>query len=281
SVTTANQPLITTVGTLINLTVANSINAANLTISGTTTTGVLSTALANITNISGLQSLNVAGAIDAASISASVTTANQPLITTVGTLINLTVANSIIAENITVSGTLTANSLSITDGSILGGNLSVAGNITSAAISSSNGYMDALKVSTTISANTLTAINVTVSNLTNFSDLRFKKNISNLSSSLSGILSLRPVSYNWRNPAFGTNRQVGFIAQDVRKIFPDLVAEDKNGNLSVNYSGMVSPMVKAMQEQQKQIEDLKKQNSELQQRLDKIEQMLKKFSLKK
>jgi type II secretory pathway component PulM len=95
---------------------------------------------------------------------------------------------------------------------------------------------------------------------------------------LAKILSLRPVSYNWINPAYGSGRQTGFIAQEVQKVFPEFVAADKTGQLSLNYSAMVSPVVKSIQEQQEQIDLLKKQNAELQQRLDKLEQLLKKVA---
>jgi hypothetical protein len=60
SITTANQPNITNVGTLTNLNVSNNINTANLTATGIVNAGTLSSALANITAISGLQDLNVA-----------------------------------------------------------------------------------------------------------------------------------------------------------------------------------------------------------------------------
>jgi hypothetical protein len=95
------------------LTVNGSIFANNLTVTGTTTTGVLSTALANITAINGLQSLNVAGNINAGTISASITTANQPNITNVGTLTNLNVSgNNINTTDITATGTVNTNTLS-------------------------------------------------------------------------------------------------------------------------------------------------------------------------
>jgi hypothetical protein len=80
----------------------------NLTVSGTTTTGVLSTALANITTINGLQNLNVANNINAGTISASITTANQPNITNVGTLTNLNVSNNINTNNLTATGIVNA-----------------------------------------------------------------------------------------------------------------------------------------------------------------------------
>jgi len=121
------------------------------------------------------------------------------------------------------------------------------------------------------------SINPTV-DVTTFSDARLKTNITDLSPTLSKIKALRPVNYNWINPAYGGGRQTGFLAQDVRKIFPEFVGEDKNGRLSVNYAAMVSPIVKSIQEQQQQIEDLKKQNQQLQQKMQQLVDMIKKLA---
>jgi hypothetical protein len=50
----------------------------------------------------------------------------------------------------------------------------------------------------------------------------------------------------------------GFIAQDIYKYFPELVNEDKDGYLSVNYIGLIPILVEAMKEQQVKIEQLEK-----------------------
>jgi len=47
-----------------------------------------------------------------------------------------------------------------------------------------------------------------------------------------------------------SHRHVGFIAQDVQKIFPDLVYTDKNGMLSVDYIAIIPMLVEAMKQQQ-------------------------------
>ena len=51
----------------------------------------------------------------------------------------------------------------------------------------------------------------------------------------------------------------GFIAQDVQKIIPDAVTEDKNGYLSLNYQELIAPLYALVQEQEKRIETLEKQ----------------------
>ena len=49
------------------------------------------------------------------------------------------------------------------------------------------------------------------------------------------------------NPA---QTELGFIAQEVQSLFPDLVvtAKDPSKTLGLNYPGFIAPMVKAMQE---------------------------------
>jgi hypothetical protein len=72
------------------------------------------------------------------------------------------------------------------------------------------------------------------------------------SSSLSAIDALIPVGFNWIDPAQG-GAQVGFIAQDVQKIFPELVSTTSatvltpGGTLGLNYIGLIAPLISAVQ----------------------------------
>ncbi|QQS59877.1 tail fiber domain-containing protein [Candidatus Peregrinibacteria bacterium] len=86
------------------------------------------------------------------------------------------------------------------------------------------------------------------------SDIRLKKDIVTLSDSLSKILHLRGVSYFWKDSEKGEEKQIGVIAQEVEKEFPELVLEDNEGMKSVNYSALVAPLIEAVKEQQKEIE---------------------------
>jgi hypothetical protein len=92
--------------------------------------------------------------------------------------------------------------------------------------------------------------------LTQSSDQRLKTNIQSLdaSSTLNLIDQLNPVTFNWIDPNQGNGPQVGFIAQDVQKIFPQLVSTTSptaltpDGTLGLNYIGLISPIVSAIQE---------------------------------
>jgi hypothetical protein len=54
--------------------------------------------------------------------------------------------------------------------------------------------------------------------------------------------------------------KIGLLAQDVQKVFPELVktTNDSDQTLSVNYQGMIPVLINAIKEQQKQIDELKK-----------------------
>ena len=88
---------------------------------------------------------------------------------------------------------------------------------------------------------------------TNTSDRSLKTNIKTIDNPLDKILSLRGVTFNWKSD---NTPSVGLIAQEVEQIFPELVMGSE-GARSVQYSNLVAPLIEAVKEQQKQIEDLK------------------------
>ena len=91
--------------------------------------------------------------------------------------------------------------------------------------------------------------------LTQNSDQRLKTNVLTLdaSSSLSAIDALNPVSFSWINNMFGEGGQLGLIAQDVQKLFPQLVSTTSataltpDGTLGLNYTGLIAPIIGAIQ----------------------------------
>jgi hypothetical protein len=96
------------------------------------------------------------------------------------------------------------------------------------------------------------------------SDARFKTNISPIENPLQKVLQLRGVNFDWKTTEFPTrsfseNRSVGFIAQEVEKVLPEVVQTEKNteGYKSVQYDKVVALLVEAIKEQQKQIDSLK------------------------
>jgi len=125
--------------------------------------------------------------------------------------------------------------------------------------------------------------NVICHNITPLSDARLKDRISPLSYGLADILKLKPVSFIWKNSS-DQNLNLGFIAQDVKLVMKELVAEsnDPLKTLTLNYNGIIPVLVKAIQEQQKLIDDLKQENELLRAKVDQIDALkaeFKKFKL--
>jgi len=94
--------------------------------------------------------------------------------------------------------------------------------------------------------------------LTQNSDVRLKKEIHPLMNSLQKITQLSGYHYYWKNISVSQDLQIGVLAQEVQKIFPELVKEDNEGMLSVNYSGLIPVLIESIKEQQQQIDELKK-----------------------
>lgn len=95
------------------------------------------------------------------------------------------------------------------------------------------------------------------------SDNKFKTNVKPLESSLEKVLQMRAVEYNWKKEEFPERRfddlkHIGFIAQELSKVLPDAVVVDKKGEYAVDYLSVIPVLTKAIQEQQKQIEELQK-----------------------
>ena len=113
------------------------------------------------------------------------------------------------------------------------------------------------------------------------SDLNLKKNIQQLKNPLQQLLLIRGVTFEWkddiddknskeslkdangkeneqvlRKREFPKGQQIGVIAQEVEKVFPEMVRTDADGEKSVNYSALIPVLLEAIKEQQKQIETL-------------------------
>ncbi len=87
----------------------------------------------------------------------------------------------------------------------------------------------------------------------NLSDRRLKRDIAPLSNPLDDLLQIQGVKYEWRrdeNPDldFPEGSDMGVVAQDVQKVFPEAVSEGKDGILSVAYSKLVAPIIEAIRE---------------------------------
>lgn len=84
-----------------------------------------------------------------------------------------------------------------------------------------------------------------------YSDSRLKENITNLPSQLSNIMALRPVEFDYI-ASMGGGHQIGFIAQEVQTVYPDLVGENSEDGMFTltDLNKNDARLIKAIQEQQ-------------------------------
>jgi hypothetical protein len=102
------------------------------------------------------------------------------------------------------------------------------------------------------------------------SDRRVKDNIKPLEDSLKKITALQPVSFTFKDSG---RISIGFIAQDMEKIYPELVKVGTKNMKGIDYVSLVAPLVGAVQE-------LEKQNKDLNDRLSTMEAELKELKKK-
>lgn len=97
--------------------------------------------------------------------------------------------------------------------------------------------------------------------ISDVSDRRLKTAITPLpSGQLDRLRALQAVSFRMKDSPH-SRVELGLIAQDVEKVYPELVLTQSGGTKSLNYIGLIGPLIAALQEQQAQIEALE---SELQ-----------------
>ncbi|MGV6832335.1 MAG: tail fiber domain-containing protein [bacterium] len=132
----------------------------------------------------------------------------------------------------------------------------------------------------------------------NVSDRRLKKDIVQLNGALDKLLQLRGVEYNFDKTKYGhfnldfTNKQIGFIAQEVEEVFPEMIRESeivaptRGGKIgetiessvqtikTVSYTTLIPVIVESIKEQQQIIESQNNKIEELESRLAKLEKLL-------
>lgn len=114
-------------------------------------------------------------------------------------------------------------------------------------------------------------------NYTTISDIRLKENINTLTNVLPSILSMRPSSYNFKKDV-NKKTEIGFLAQDVKTYFPQLVDGDDTVDgqyMMVNYQGMIPVLTKAIQEQHQYITAQREEIEEIKSELAAIKELLK------
>ena len=97
--------------------------------------------------------------------------------------------------------------------------------------------------------------------LQQLSDEKIKTNIKTIKNQLENINKLNPVSFEFNNVIEKRKGQkgIGLIAQELEKIYPNLVSNTRENLKSVSYIDLIPYLIVAIQEQQIQIEELKQE----------------------
>lgn len=105
------------------------------------------------------------------------------------------------------------------------------------------------------------------------SDERLKHGIHTINSPLDSVLALRGVTFAWNDdhPSATQGEQIGFIAQEVERVLPQLVEEGPDGIKAMNYANLTAVLVEAVKEQQAGIEARDARIGDLETRLDALE----------
>jgi Chaperone of endosialidase len=127
--------------------------------------------------------------------------------------------------------------------------------------------------------NTVLSGNITATAFVNSSDIRYKKNIQALENPINNLLKINGVRYDWRvsefpEKQFSEKNQIGFIAQELEKVYPEMVFTDEKGFKSVDYARLTPVLVEAVKDLVLKNEALKNQHEKSVSRLDELEKKM-------
>jgi hypothetical protein len=133
-------------------------------------------------------------------------------------------------------------------------------------------------------ANHLWAYTIDYSDIAKYSDVRLKENVRLSPSILSKLKDVRTYNYNYTDECFkdftleqkrkAKRTEYGFLAQELQKIFPELVRSDDSGMLAIRYVEMIPILTLAINELQEKIETRDSIISELRGKMESLERIL-------
>ena len=164
----------------------------------------------------------------------------------------ITITNSApnVTTNISIShaaSTVTVNSSDGTNGTINGATTSTAGVVT-------NGTQSWAGAKTFTGNVTMNGDLEVKGYLTESSDRRLKVDITSIDNALDKVMKLSGYTFKKTN---SDKVSMGLIAQDTQEIIPEVVSENNDGYLGIQYSNIVALLIEAIKEQQEQIDYLK------------------------
>lgn len=127
-------------------------------------------------------------------------------------------------------------------------------------------YDNAKKFETTSAGITVTGAITASGDITAFSDERLKEDIKPLEDSLEKVQAIEGVSFVKKNDE-DKKQSIGFIAQQLKEVLPEVVHENEDGIHSVAYGNITALLVEAVKEQQEIITQLEERITDLENRL--------------
>jgi hypothetical protein len=109
------------------------------------------------------------------------------------------------------------------------------------------------------------------------SDIRFKNNIYTLEKCLEKVLAMRGVSFDLISDSLNVGikrKNIGFIAQELENVVPEVVITGSDGFKSVAYDKLTAILTEAIKEQHQQIESTKQENQLLKSELDELKALV-------
>jgi len=233
---TASETLYTTTGgsgALVAADFAFSISGGTATLSSTTPTSISTTGLVTTLGIglSGTPDGDEILKLNPASSTSIYDSGNAALSATRGFMLfpNTITATSLTSSAATTAGSLTVDNV-VMDGATIGH-------------SSDPDLMTLASGSLTVAGDIILS-----------SDARLKSNIVTLGPTLISLMQLDAKRYTMKADK-EQKQKIGLLAQEVQKVFPELVSEDKNGMLAVNYQALVPVLINALKEQEEQFQN--------------------------
>ena len=243
------------VGIATKLNVGGATTITDATASTSTTTG----ALVVSGGVGIATKLNVGGATTITDATASTSTTTGALVVSggVGIATKLNVGGATTITDATASTSTTTGALIVSGGVGIAGILNVGG---------ATSLTGATKISdTTISTSTTTGAlivsggvgiagdlfaRIVNGTFVTSSDQRLKENVEDIDNALEKVLNLNGVYFNWIDKEkYGPERNIGFIAQNVESVVPELIKQNGDGFYAVNYSQITGLLVEAIKEQ--------------------------------
>jgi hypothetical protein len=160
---------------------------------------------------------------------------------------------------------LRSNDISLSDGGlIVKGSTSLEGGASIGTLQLASGSITDSSGAISFGNENLTTTGTSTASQFNMnSDKRLKKNIQELDEEHESLLNLNPVAFDWKEDFVNDkNRHYGFIAQEVKKIYPNLVQESecytKGSRLTINYVEIIPLLVSHIQKQDKVLQTILK-----------------------